>query len=169
MWEVCHPLPTRCGLHLREENNRHQQCRHHSSTARQQSTHWLSKSYHVTRQGDNAQGTGQGLRGPAKHTLPFLKNTPSGKQFGVSCKTRACLAVWPTHHPCSSHTICLINNNSQSKNRVNTASIGKGARGEKQNPCQTDTNAHTPTPHTPTPPWTYKATLEMLRNTICLN
>lgn len=86
MWEVCHPLPTWCGLHVPEENNHHQQCKRNSSTAREQSTHWLLKSYHVTWQGDNTHGTGQGLGGPVKHTLPFQENIPSGNNLAFPAK-----------------------------------------------------------------------------------
>lgn len=45
------------------------------------STHWLLNSYHITLRGDGTQETGQGLCGPVKHTLPFLKNIPSGNSL----------------------------------------------------------------------------------------
>lgn len=45
------------------------------------SVHWLLKSYPITPRGDSTQGTGQGLWRPVKHTLPFLKNIPSGNNL----------------------------------------------------------------------------------------
>lgn len=44
------------------------------------------KSYHRARQGDSTRGTGQGRGGPVKHTLPFLKNIPSGNHLAFPAK-----------------------------------------------------------------------------------
>lgn len=47
---------------------------------------WLLKSYCITLWGDNTPGTGRGLWGPVKHTLPFLKNIPSGNNLAFPAK-----------------------------------------------------------------------------------
>lgn len=148
MWEVCSPFPTRCGLHLREEqtNNNSAALFQLRSTA-PQALALNELSHHPPRWQRSRDGTGS-VRASEAHPSISEKH-PLRKQFGFSCTTWTCLAVWPTHHPCSSHTACLINNNSESKNIVTTASRGKGARRDKQYPRQTTRMRTTPRPPHP--------------------
>lgn len=66
------------------------------------SVHWLLKSYPITPRGDSTQGTGQGLWSPVKHTLPFLKNIPSGNSLAFPAKHELAWQsdqpIAPVHH-----------------------------------------------------------------------
>lgn len=109
MWEVCNPFPTWCELHLPEGKRKTTRQTHFPKTGQQlYGLAFKELLYHFVRWQHSRDGMGSVRASEAYSSIP--KKHPLRKQFGVSCKTWTYLAVWPTHHPCSSHTACLINN-----------------------------------------------------------
>lgn len=84
MWEVCNPFPTWASFTRRKKKNNNANTL--PAKLDSSSTHWLLKSYCITLGGDSTPGTARGLWGPMKHTLPFLKNIPSGNNLAFPAK-----------------------------------------------------------------------------------